>query len=367
MHVDVDVRDCACVMDLEHSLEERLRSHSACFISMVELIPAQYYVVKEDQVLSDGKFWLNKRRKAPKEAIKAASKKAKRIKLDPKAVKGSQKLECRGEEEKMAGGEETDSVGEDEDKCVFETEEDLSLVPGASGFSVERVPSAGLNDLRERLHSKIDGLRAGRTVMTEKASDEENDDVQAIKRKRKAETCVKDKKEKRKEKMLKARKQAARNIASAMVKPSPAAEPSSGIRFSKIEFSGSSKDKRGRGQSKDLKRMLEKAELAKKKIAELKEEDDVKAAELEGKMQWRRAVEMAQGTKLKDDPHLLKKSIKRREKKHERSRKGWDERVKQAEEHKSKRSEKRRKNIAERVTQIKEKKVKKKMKRRGKA
>ena len=77
---------------------------------MVELIPTQYYVVNEDQVLSNGLFWLNKRCKVPKEAIKAASKKAK-IKLDPKAVKGSQKLECRGEEEKRAGGEETDSMG----------------------------------------------------------------------------------------------------------------------------------------------------------------------------------------------------------------------------------------------------------------
>ena len=88
---------------------------------------------------------------------------------------------------------------------------------------------------------------------------------------------------------------------------------------------------------------------------------------MEGKIQWKHAVEMSQGTELKDDPHLLKKSIKRREKKHERSRKGWDERVKQAEEHKSKRSEKRRKNIAEQMTQIKEKKEKKKMKRRGMA
>ena len=280
-------------------LEERLSAHSAYFDSMVNLIPAQFYVVKEASAVTE------------------------------------EKLSAKGRNEEASE---------------------------PNSFSVERVPSVGLSELKERLHSKLDEFRSRRKVVVSQDDGKEHNKRRLMKRQKRIELHDKGKKARKTEKLSKAKKQAAINIATTMAKPPSEAEVPGAVRFSRFEFS---KEKCTQGKGKNLKRLLEKAESMQKKLLELKGEDEAKAEEMDSQMQWKRAVKMAQRSKLKDDPRLLRRSIRRKEKKQEKSRRDWVDRNKHVEEMKVKREDKRKGNITERIAQIKDKKLKKRMKRKG--
>lgn len=115
---------------------------------------------------------------------------------------------------------------------------------------------------------------------------------------------------------------------------------------------------------KDYKSLLKKLNQKKEKIEELKKVEPAKAIELEMKDKWRSAIDRAAGLKVKDDPELLAKTIKRIEKKKEKSKKGWEERTKSVEARVQQQQEKRRKNLEKRKEKNKEKKIKK-LKKKG--
>lgn len=115
--------------------------------------------------------------------------------------------------------------------------------------------------------------------------------------------------------------------------------------YSKFDFSAIEKKKKK--QSKDYKALLAKvcmtestsrahcritllhgipcyqAETNKAKLAELKASDPEKAKEVIVKQKQRKAMEMAMGIKQLDDPTLLKKSIKAKEKQKKKSKQAW--------------------------------------------
>lgn len=147
--------------------------------------------------------------------------------------------------------------------------------------------------------------------------------------------------------------------------------------FSKFDFTGDkaaslhnkkkekdSKVTPATAKPKDYKKLLKQLQEKKEKIEELKQSEPEKAKELETKSKWTAALEKAQGLKTKDDPSLLKKSIKRIEKKKERSRQNWEERKKQVEEKKAKLQEKRRKNLDKKKEKNKDQKMKR-LKKKG--
>ena len=65
------------------------------------------------------------------------------------------------------------------------------------------------------------------------------------------------------------------------------------------------------------------AESNKAKLQELQKSDPEKAKELLAKQKQRKAMEMAMGVKQTDDATLLKKTIKRKEKMKQKSKKAW--------------------------------------------
>lgn len=116
---------------------------------------------------------------------------------------------------------------------------------------------------------------------------------------------------------------------------------------------------------KDYKNLLKKLKQKKEKIEELKKSGETeKANELEFKDKLKSAIDRAAGIKVKDNPELLAKAVKRIEKKKDKSRKGWDERVKSVEARKQIVQDKRRKNLEKRKEKNKEKKIKK-LKKKG--
>ena len=115
---------------------------------------------------------------------------------------------------------------------------------------------------------------------------------------------------------------------------------------------------------KDYKKLLKKLQEKREKVEELKQNAPEKANELELKDKWRSAIDKASGLKVKDDVSILKKAVKRLEKKKSKSKKNWQDRTKEVERKKEKFQDKRRKNIEKRREKNKETKIKK-LKKKG--
>jgi hypothetical protein len=115
---------------------------------------------------------------------------------------------------------------------------------------------------------------------------------------------------------------------------------------------------------KDYKVLVKKLQEKKEKLTKLKETEPEKAFEMETSDKWRTVLDKASGVKVKDDIDMLKKSIKRVEKKKEKTKKEWTDRVQKVEFSKQKAIEKRQKNIDVRKDKKKEKKVKR-LKKKG--
>ncbi|XP_022900528.1 surfeit locus protein 6 homolog [Onthophagus taurus] len=133
--------------------------------------------------------------------------------------------------------------------------------------------------------------------------------------------------------------------------------------FSKINFDGLGNQKKKK-MEKDPKKILEKVEDVNKKVAELKSVGETKKAiEIREKTAWKNALAKAEGIKVKDDPVLLKKSIKKNEQKKKSSQKKWEARIQGVEKAKDERQKKRTENIEKRQKEKKVTKLKKAAKR----
>lgn len=344
-------------------IEERLKSHSAHFASMVELIPAKFYITQGDSEAVGGKYWVNKnKKKAPKLSVKEVTKKAKRLKLDPENRKSVAELQAEANQQ-LEGARAEAYKDLEEGGRLEDTATNGANKTFINGFSVERVQSTSLNNLQERLKEKIENFRKKRKVPELGAEGGTNSEEVARKRQKKM--------EKRHQKRGGGR-QAVNNgdrKVGVAKKPSVRDEETGRIVFSKFDFTtpvqAEVQGNKTSAKKKDYKKLLAKAEAAQKRLDELKKNDEKHGLDLEKKLKWQKALDMARGTKLKDDPRLLKKTSKRLEKRKHKSSKMWDERKDSEQQAMKKRQEKRKKNIQERVGQIKAKKMNKRAKKGG--
>jgi hypothetical protein len=115
---------------------------------------------------------------------------------------------------------------------------------------------------------------------------------------------------------------------------------------------------------KDYKKLIKKLQSEKERNELFKVAEPELASQLELKTKWKSAIDKASGLKLKDDVDLLKKSVKKMDKKREKSKKGWSERSKLVEQSKRSAQEKRQKNMDKRKDKNRENKMKK-LKKKG--
>ncbi|KAI9004883.1 60S ribosome biogenesis protein Rrp14-domain-containing protein [Phycomyces nitens] len=114
---------------LLETLPERMTAHAQLFDSLLHLIPAKFYVTEKNDDPTGSKFMHNKRKKAPKQVIKEATKKAKKAKLDPENKKSiaeiQQEKAAQLKEEEGSESEESEvEQVEDDDDEEDEDEED---------------------------------------------------------------------------------------------------------------------------------------------------------------------------------------------------------------------------------------------------
>lgn len=131
--------------------------------------------------------------------------------------------------------------------------------------------------------------------------------------------------------------------------------------FSKFDFTETGGKDRGKSNlvGKDYKRLLEKIEKRQQHIDKVKETDMEKGKQVETKMAWEAAIQRSQGQKVKDDPALLKRAMKQKEKGKKQKQKQWKQRDEQTKQRMDAKNDKRTRNIEERKQQKKDNKIKK--------
>lgn len=310
-------------------LEERLAANSAYFNSLIDLIPVKHYLPVDEEEQAN-KFYKNRQKKAPKQSIKEASRKAKRARLDPNQHKTVLEIQKETEEK-----EATSSSSEQE--------KDSKLVK--AGFSVEKVESGNLEDLKSRLHARIQEFQRKRKAETGKTDQQP--------RKKKSKTEIK---EKNKQKKTAAAKKDKSFVKQESSPDKRILNESGDVVFSKFDFMETKKEPRPGTKVKNYSKLLAKAEAHKKKLDTLQTDDAEKAKAFKEKHSWSHAMEKAEGVKQHDDPKLLKKAMKKREKEKMKSKKQWKERVDHQKKQTEEKQKQRQKNIKERIEAKKGKK-----------
>lgn len=308
------------ITEKENMYAEILKT-SQYFTSVIELLPSKFYLNQEDpDENEDTKPGKRKKKKKPDDK-KLLAKKAKLLKLDPSKIKTITELQTEVEAK---------------EKEYFSTlpSEDEHLMP----INVSTVVSNdSLEELREKLHAKMGSMRGNRKIPS--AADN-------IKRKEKKENDTK-KNKKIKESANIKRSNEVEKIAVNDDKDKDDKQDEGKIMFSKFDFAGKA-DKEVKKKGKDLKKLLDYAEKKQKKLKLLEETDVDEANKMKEKIVWDSVLRKAEGVKLKDNPVLLKKTLKRKDSEKKKSAKKWGERVETVDKNKKEKQEKRQKNIKER-------------------
>ncbi|CCM02006.1 uncharacterized protein FIBRA_04080 [Fibroporia radiculosa] len=314
----------------------------------------------------------SKKENAPKQAIKEASKKAKREKLDPanhKTVLDIQD-EARKQSEKSShsnkkgkGKQKVAMPESDEDDDGIDLDVDVDMQDGGSDDDEDDrarpsepalVPmdaSSGIQALRDKLHARMaqlkrggKGYENGEAGSRDELLEERRQQRAAMRERRRKETREKIRREeetkgkgRNKEKdnnrdkgpSTKARFLTTQLLVPDSNRPGPSNGPSSSytnVAFSALAGSSSSKKGQHLKTASNPTQALQQLQIRKEKVAAMPEE---KRKTLEEKQKWEKAEARMEGVKVHDDESRLKKAVKRKEKEKTKSKKTWDERKEQ--------------------------------------
>ncbi|RVE41636.1 hypothetical protein evm_013714 [Chilo suppressalis] len=128
--------------------------------------------------------------------------------------------------------------------------------------------------------------------------------------------------------------------------------------FSKFDFANVGKTEKVQKVEKDPKKILVQLQEQEQKIRELEEKGDNAAKQFKEKIAWKSVLQKAEGLKVKDDPSLLKKTIKKTEQRKKHSKKKWENRIQNVEQKKEEKQKKRKENISKKKKEKKSKVVK---------
>lgn len=126
--------------------------------------------------------------------------------------------------------------------------------------------------------------------------------------------------------------------------------------FSKVQIEG---EKKKKVVDTNPRLNLEKLKSQKKKILELAASGEkTKAKEEKQKILWKAAFEKTDGLKVKDNPEILKKTIKKRKVEKKKSKVKWTERKEKVKEKQAAQQKKREDNLSKRITDKQKTKLK---------
>jgi Surfeit locus protein 6/60S ribosome biogenesis protein Rrp14 len=275
---------------------DKLKANENILSALIALIPQRFYSPTD---LNDPSYQHNPKNKKPKQLVKEMSKKGKALRY-------------------AAPGEAST------DNAVGEEEKESVPLPPPEGFKIT-LEKTTHEELKAKLHRKLAEISQRKEVPKNKQ--------QLI-----AEERIK-RKQKNKKQALKAASKPTLPIA-AETDAKAAVKPAESLQFSKVEFGGEKK-----GNSLDAAALLAKHAAKEEKLAKLPED---KLKEVKEKEMWAKLNLQAQGTVVKDDPKLLKKTLKRKEGLKKKSTKVWADRKKTEERNVEAAQKKRTENITKR-------------------
>ncbi|KAN0084475.1 Surfeit locus protein 6 domain containing protein [Tylopilus felleus] len=364
-------------------LRASIESHNDAFESLLNLIPPKYYLFKEDAdtVVTSKYQKHSKNRRAPKQAVKEASKKARREKLDPENQKSIIEIqnEAAFEQQKTLhhdgnrkGKRKAAPPSEDKDSDDHEDAMDLDGVEGldddddeqkstALGASDEMVPMPQVESitvLKGKLHARMVSLRCPgaqndepgdrdelleerrkqRAVLREKRRKE-------TKERKKAEAEGRNDKGKSREKDSKSKPASTKLLVAGLLGPSSGPPvnhngPLTNVAFSALPGTTSKKAAQFKTASNPI-QALAQLTTRKEKLAALPEE---KRKIVQDRERWAKSEARVEGVKVKDNEAHVKKVIKQKEK--ARSKNKWEERKEQVAASMAAKQKKRTDNIA---------------------
>jgi len=319
-----------------NKVEEHIDSHNSFFDELIGLIPASHYLPKTEADIENEKYYHNTKKQVTSSKLEAKEiRKAKKAKYDPNNVKSVQTLQ---EEKKM----KEEEAEEEEEDTEMNTEVDIKdLKPMAKVSSI--------TELQERLKKSIDEMRAKRKAQNNNSIHSRDELLKKrLKRKHDRKEQIQKKKEKRRKTNDMDGMDLPESQATEGVKATKTKEVEENVSFGKIVFDEEVVQKKKKGPTDTLGR-LKQAEANKEKLEKLKSVDKEKAEALEEKIQWSKAMKMVEGEKIKDDPKLLKKTLKREQKLKERSAKKWNDRQKTVVRQMKEKQKRREENIKNRM------------------
>lgn len=131
-----------------------------------------------------------------------------------------------------------------------------------------------------------------------------------------------------------------------------------------VECGDNLKQKRGKKSKKNLEIALKKAQKQKSIIDRLESAGhSEKAEQFKSKSSWKAALARSEGEKVRDNPDLIKKSIKKIDKRKAKSARQWQQRNEQVESKKEAKQEKRERHLKERAKAKKQKQIERSKKR----
>ncbi|XP_017882505.1 surfeit locus protein 6 homolog isoform X2 [Ceratina calcarata] len=130
-------------------------------------------------------------------------------------------------------------------------------------------------------------------------------------------------------------------------RPKPVFNSEGKMVFSKFDFSEIGTKRKP--PKKDVKKILVELKQKKEKLKELEQlGEKEKAQQIKEKNAWKSVLAKAGGEKVRDDPDLLKKTLKRKEQMKKQSAKKWESRLENVQKGVRERQEKRQENIMKR-------------------
>lgn len=307
---------------LNLDLKTLIHEHSIFFDKLVDFIPARFYLPVED----DNKPWFQGLSKTARASAKKETrqniKKSRRERLDPH--KSSTTLDLLKKSIQTEKSLETDTKS---DETAIQIEQPLPTKESDRSMTYE--------ELRLKFRRRMEELRGNRP---DKGELERRRGFTQGKRKRDVESEEKK-------------------------TPSAAAGSSGGfsvneadVAFNQVKIGDED------GQKRKKKKLSKQQTLERAKKLEEAKKDPEKGQIVSKKHSWKAAVSRAAGVKIHDDPKLLKQSMKKEKKRHQKNAEKWKERVQSREKTRADKQQTRAGNIAERIQQKKMRRIAKREK-----
>ncbi|KAJ2897525.1 hypothetical protein IWW38_001688 [Coemansia aciculifera] len=373
-------------------IRDSLQRHAQTFDSLLRLIPPKFYLPEINEETINARYQKNKKgtEAKKKDAQRKARAAAKAARLDPENRKTVQDMQAEKLEKQEAVATSSkaaqkklsqaansvakqtaavdDNAMDVEDDATDMAKMSFDLDDNHAPMDVEAeqdkvvrpmAEAGSISELRERLQARIQTLRQKRKAPEDDVSREALLEKRMKRRKNTKEAQAKAKKAGTTPALEQVLGSKTPNLvkgsANGDANGSGAQEVKSSIFFGKLTTGAIMKKK-----SVHVKQQLAKVENKKREMDELRKVDSAKADLLEEKDKWGKALDLAKGEKVKDDPKLLRKTVRRDEQQKKKSSREWHDRKETVATKIKERAQKREINIKTRIDA-------KKMKKQGKS